>query len=221
MGPSMFADWRYEPLDPRRFPVGDGPFRVRGVAFVTALGYIDRRLPGGRPAFLHGLGPSDPFARYYEQPFDPTRDYDASPLVRLLVVAARLAHAPIGRFIEARSRWSAAGEARGPLKPAVTQSPEKMAERLHLDFNRYFQPTRARTVGIAEGRFEGELACVPRSMNGLYVGATVGFVGGALRLAGARDPSFEWQPPESDGSLAGVTTERVRFVATWRSGGIE
>jgi hypothetical protein len=210
-----FEAWRYEPLDPRRFPVGEGPFRVTGAAFVTAMSYVDRRLPGGRKALLTALGSGDPFARYYDQSFDAALYYDVSPLLRLLCVGARITHAPVPRFIEARSRWSAALDARGPLKPAVKTSPERMAERMHLDFNRYVRPTHARTVGIERGRFDGELAKVPAPMNGFYVGATVGFVSGALSLVGATEIHFEWEPPSKDGQHAGVPVERLRFVSTW------
>jgi hypothetical protein len=209
----MVGAWCYEPLDTVRFPPGEGPFRVRGVAFVTALNYVERRLPGGWDALVASMDES--VASYCDQAFDLTESYDASVLLRLLVVAAKVAHAPVGRFIEARSRWSANGERRGPLQPAAAASPEKMAERLHLDFNRYFRPTSARSLAVAPGRFEGELTKVPTPMNGLYVGATVGFVSGALELTGARGVAFEWTPPFADGVHAGVPLERLAFLATW------
>jgi hypothetical protein len=208
--------WRYEPLDPTRFPVGESPFRVRGLAFVTALSYVDTRLTGGRPRFLGALGPDDPFAKYYDQIFVVSGEYDASALLQIYRTAAQLKGVAVGRFIEERSRWSAASDTQGMWKPLLkTSSPEAMAERLHLAFNRYFTPTRARTVSVVPGRFEGELSKLPANMSGLYVSATVGFVSAALELAGAHEPSVEWKRPTGDGELGGIRTESARFVATW------
>jgi hypothetical protein len=211
----MVGRWRYEPLDLNRFPPGEGPFRVRGVAFVTALSYVKRRLPGGREALVEVLGVGTPVTAYCDQAFDPAEAYDASILLRLLSAAAKIAHAPLERFIEARSRWSAKTEQRGMLKSMVGRAPEQMAKRLHLDFMRYFRPTTARSIAVTTGRFEGELEKVPAPMNGLYVGATVGFVSGALELTGAREVRFEWGSPVRDGVCADVPLERLDFVATW------
>jgi hypothetical protein len=209
--------WRFDPLDPRRFPVGEGPFRVRGVAFEAAMHYVDRRVPGGREGLVAALGPSDPFAGYFSQIFVAAGDYDASPLVRLYEVCARLVGEAIGPFIEARGRASAPQDATRTWKPIMkTSSPEAMAERLPLAYNRFFAPSTAAHIAIAPGRFEAELSTVPAPMNGLYVCSTHGWVPGALELAGARNVQLTWEQPRSDGELHGVPVERVRFVASWR-----
>jgi len=208
-----FADWRYEPLDPKSFRVGDGPFRVSGRAFAAATSYLDRRLPGGHDGLLAALGPKDPFLAYYAQRFEPERDYDASALLYLLRVAAKLAHAPLARFIEARSRWSAKRDA---PKEAKAASPESIAMRMPTSFNGYFWPPYARAISVSDGVFEGELAKVPVTMDGLYVAATVGFVSGSLELAGAKGLHFEWERPAPGSSHGGTRCERLRFVATWR-----
>jgi hypothetical protein len=56
---------------------------------------------------------------------------------------------------------------------------------------------------------------VPDCMNGLYCSSTVGFVSGALELAGGRGVRLEWAAPVREGSLSGVSTCRARFVARW------
>src|ERR1700722_9096162 len=130
----MVGPWSYEPLELARFPPGEGPFGVQGMAFVTALHYVERRLPGGRNALAAALGVGSAVATYCKQTFDPSESYDASILLRILSAAAKIAHAPIGRFIEARSRWSATTERHGVLKTLAGAPPEAMAKRLHLDF---------------------------------------------------------------------------------------
>jgi hypothetical protein len=207
--------WRFEPLSLDRFPLGEGPFRVRGLAYVAALAFADRKLPGGRKALPALLG-DDPMGRYFDQIFVPPGSYDVSPLLALHVAAARLARQPIGRFIEQRSRLSAAHDAKGMWKPLLASAAVRpMAERLPLAYNRYFEPSHARISGLDDRRFEGELTRVAECMNGLYVHSTVGFVSGALELAGAKNVRLEWGSPVRDGAIDGVATCRVRFVAHW------
>jgi hypothetical protein len=207
---------RYEPLGVDQFPLGEGPFRARGLAFVSALKYVDTRLRGGRAAFLEALGPGDPFAPYYDQIFLVTGDYDVSPLVRLYTVVAAVEHTPVGRFIEARSRWSAESTTKGLWRPILkVSSPEAMAESTNQAFNRFFQPCHAEKVASHKGHFEGELHKLPACMSGLYTSSTVGFFGEAIEIAGGKGCKVEMARPEADGALAGVSLLRVRFTATW------
>lgn len=207
---------RYEPLGVDQFLVGEGPFRARGLAYVSALKYVDTRLRGGRAAFLEALGKGDPFAPYYDQIFLVTGDYDVSPLVRLYVVAAAMQGAPVGRFIEERSRWSAESTTKGLWKPILkASSPEAMAESSSHAFNRFFHPCKAEKITSQPGHFEGELSKVPACMSGLFTSSTIGFFAEAVEIAGGRSCLVEIGKPVSDGELAGVSVLRVRFVATW------
>ncbi|NUP06688.1 MAG: hypothetical protein HOW73_11595 [Polyangiaceae bacterium] len=208
--------FRIEPLPPSLFPIGDGPFRVRGLAYTTALEYVDTRLPGGRPALLAELGHDDPWAAYLQQIFVVAGDYDASPLVRVFCAVAKLKNRPVAEFIERRSRASAKADVHGMWKPLLkTSSPEAMAERLHIAFNRYFRPCEAQNLSVTPGRFEAELTKMPEPMAGLYVSSTRGFVSAALSAAGARDADIVMAPPGPDGREGPVPLLRARFVATW------
>jgi hypothetical protein len=205
---------RFEPLDPRSFRLGEGPFRARGVAYVGVLEYVDTKLAGGRAGLAPRLGA---FAPYFDQLFVATGDYDLSPLVRLFVVLAGLARRDPVAFVEERSRRSGPRMTQGLWKPVLkTSSPEAMAERLPFAFNRYFGPTHARGVDVGPGRFVCEISGVPAPMNGVHVASTMGFVASSLEVAGASDARVDFTGPASDGELAGVPTERWRFVATWR-----
>jgi hypothetical protein len=179
------------------------------------MDYIDHRLPGGRVAFLDALGPHAA-AAYYDQIFVASGDYDISPLVLLYRVVAKMKGVPTGKFIEARSRWSAASVIQGLWKPVLkTVSPEAMADRVHFAFNRFFEPSRATPILVAPGRLEVEFTTIPAHMNGFYTTSTVGFVEAALELAGAKDARLEFARPQPSGELAGVPIERHRFVGTW------
>jgi hypothetical protein len=212
------AEWRYEPLDPARFAVGDGPFRARGHAYVQALRYVDAKVPGGRAAFRAKLGHADPFAPYYDEIFLVTADYDVSPLLHLYIVVADLEGTHVDRFIEARARWSGAADTRGMWKLALRgPSPERVAERMRFAFNRYFPPCEGHSVAVEPGRFEGRLARVPAQMSGLYKDATLGFFAGALGEAGARDVRPFAEHPTPCGLHAGVPIVEVRFAVAWGS----
>lgn len=212
--------FRYEPLGPELFPVGQGPFRARGLAYVTALKYIDARFPGGRAGFLSALGPGDPWAPYFSELFLVSGDYDASPLLRLYVACAAFVGDDVGRFIVERARRSAVADAQGMYKPMLhADTPEGMAERLHLAFKRYFPPCGAITISVAPGRFEGELSKLPEPMAGMHTSSTIGFVAGALDLTGAEEIHVEITSATPEGEISGVPILTARFVATWRSAG--
>ncbi len=208
--------WRFEPLDAVTFPVGEGPFRARGLAYVNALRYVDTRIPGARSSFLRALGERDPFATFSDQIFLVTGDYDVSPLVRLFVVAAGVTGIPVARFIQERSRWSGGSDTQGVWKPALHGStPTEVAARLNFAFERYFPPCRGDVLATQPERFDGELRGLPSCMNGLYVQSTIGFYVGALEGAGARDVLVHFEQPEPDGAREGIAVERVRFAVQW------
>lgn len=210
------AEWRFEPLSTSLFPLGEGPFRARGLAYATALDYVDKRLKGGRAALLAELGPNDPWAPYLDQLFVAGANYDASPLVRLFVGAARLKGWSTSEFIAVRAHSSAKSAVHGIWKPLLkTSSPEAMAERLPLAFNRYFHPSQARTVTVANGRFDADLVKLPEPMAGMHVASTQGFVTAALSFAGARGVVFHVDGSTPDGRVGGVPLVRTRFSAIW------
>ncbi|APR81627.1 Hypothetical protein A7982_06976 [Minicystis rosea] len=212
----MAPSFRYEPLSPARFPIGQGPFRARGLAYVMALKYVDTRFSGGRPAFLEALGASDALAAFYDQIFLVSGEYDVSPLLRLYLVCARSEGIDIGRFIEDRARKSADSDAKGMWRPLLNaSSPEHMADRTHLAFNRYFPPCQATPLAARPGHFEGRLSKLPSSMTGLYTSATAGFICAAVELAGGIAPTIEWDRSSTDGQISGVSLEKVRFTVKW------
>lgn len=209
--------WNFEPISLARFPLGEGPFRVRGLAYLAAMAYVEHRLPGGRIALAQLLA-GDPYGPYFDQIFVPPGNYDVSPLLRLHQHAAKKEGTPIGRFIEERSRASASHDARGMWKPLFGGvSVPTMAERLPLAFNRYFDPCHARVLSVTETSFSGELTKLAEPMTGLYTNATTGFVSGALAFAGAQDVTLDWETAEREGSHEGIPTYKVRFVARWRA----
>lgn len=198
---------------------------MRGLAYATLLDYVDKRLPGGRPALLTALGVDDPWVSYIDQLFVVGADYDASPLGRLFVAAARVRGEEVARFVEKRAQQSAKTDVHGMWKPLLkTSSPEAMAERLHIAFNRYFrtsttdpkdQGCEAKPISVAKGRFEAELGGLPAPLAGVHVWSTRGFVTAALALAGAREPTISLDAPTPDGRFQGVPLLRVRLVSTW------
>lgn len=207
--------FRFEPIGVDRFPLGDGPFRVRGLAYVAALAYVDKRVSGGR-AVLETLFEGDPVRDYFQQIFVLSGSYDVSPLLRLHVALAKLERKAIGRFIEERSRASATHDARGMWKPLFgAGSLPAMCERLPIAYNRYFEPSQAKVTTADAAHFAGELTRVPECMSGFYASATTGFVSAVLELAGVKNVRLEWTPLSRDSNLSGVPTGRTRFVARW------
>jgi hypothetical protein len=207
--------FRFDPIGTDRFPLGEGPFRVRGLAYVAALAYVDKRLQGGRAA-LDQIFAGDPVRAYFDQIFVPPGSYDVSPLLRLHLAAAPREGKPIARFIEERSRASAVHDARGMWKPLFGAGTlPAMCQRLPLAFNRYFDPSQATVTAADPSHFSAELSRVPDCMSGMYVASTNGFVSAVLELAGAQNVRLEWTSPMREGNLSGIVTCRIRFVAYW------
>ncbi len=210
--------WRYDPLDLARFPVGEGPFRARGLAFVNALKYVELKYPGGLAAFRAALGPNDPYAAYYDQIFVVAGDYDVSPLLHLFAALARMESVPVSQFIVDRARWSGGSDSKGVWKPALRgNSVADVAGKLHFAFERYFPPSRAEPRATSANRFEGELSNVPTNMDGLYAQSTIGFYEGALEGAGAKKIRVQFERPVPDGQHLGTPVERIRFAVTWET----
>jgi len=208
--------WRFEPLGAEAFAIGESPFRVRGLAYVSVLDYVRHKTPGGFAALEQAFA-NDPFLPYFNQLFVSLGNYDAAPLLRLFALAARIEGKSVGDFIERRSRGSARLDSAGTFRPLLSaKSLAQLVERLPLAFNRYYEPCRA-SVGDLDGHgFRGSLDNVPESMNGLYVFSTQGFVGACLEGAGAKNVRFEWQRPGTTGTHSGVRVESLRFNASWR-----
>ena len=210
------SPFRFEPLGPSVFPVGDGPFRARGLAYLATLEYVDKRLSGGRSALVDALGPGDPWASYLDQICVATGEYDVSPLLRVYLVGARQRGVSAAAFIERRAAGSGAEVPQHLWKALLGRpSTEAMAERMHVAFNRYFPPCEAHPIAVKPGRFEGELSRLPAPMCGLYTAATSGFWLGALPLAGGSDIRATFEAPVTDGELRGVPLVKVRFAVTW------
>ncbi len=203
--------WSYEPLERPGHP-----FRARGLAYVSALKYVDGPLPGGRRAFLEALGTSED-AAFYDQIFIVAGDYDVSPLLRLYVVAAAIEKTPLAAFIEERARWSGSSDSKGLWKPSLHgATPEDVAAKLHFAFNRYFPPCHAQPLNAERETFSGELSLIPTCMNGLYTASTLGFYRGALDGVGATGVHVDWERPIASGMHGGTKIERLRFTVTWK-----
>jgi hypothetical protein len=207
--------FRFDPLDPAQFPVGQSPFRVRGLAYVSVLDYLRRKTPRGLQQFESMLE-GDPFLPYYQQLFVPLGDYDAVPLVRLFLTAAAFEGVAPARFVEDRAKGSARSDADGIWKPLLSaKTLEQMVERMPVAFNRYYEPCRARVLEVGANAFTGELESIPAPINGLYSFSTQGFVGECLHRAGAGSVRFAWRESKRQGELRGVPLESLRFEARW------
>ena len=206
---------RFEPIASPRVPLGQGPFRARGVVYTAVLRYAHKLLPGRMEALRSALG-DDATAAFLDQIFVASASYDISPLVRVCVVAAAIEGRSPSDFTRDRARESANMDVRGIYRVLLKlSSPEAMAERLPRAFNRYFEPCRAARAKLRRGGLESELSQIPEPMSGWYMAATDGFVSRALEMAGANGPRFSWARPEADGEAEQIPLVRLPFKVRW------
>jgi hypothetical protein len=201
---------------PNPFPLGQGPFRARGWAFLGALKYFSLRLRGGKPALMGALD-SPELVAFWNQIFIATSDYDVVPLVAAYVAGARVEGVTPYHFVRERARAAGESDTTGAWSKLLkTSSPRAMSKRLNMAFDRYFSPCRAVARVDEPGTYQGVLMHVPACMNGLYTASTEGFVSRALEMAGARSLRFEWVGSKSGGHLESIPTENHEFSATFQ-----
>lgn len=199
-----------------RAPPGADPFRARGIVYLATLKYVDMKLSGGRAALRAALGQGGS-TDFVDQIFLAGSLYDIGPLIETHGACARLEGIPLRDFVVARSRESAETDIRGIYRVMLRlSSSTKVAERLPRAFSRYFVPCRATARDVQSGLIDARFSCLPRPTAQWYLYAVEGFVSRALELAGARDVSFSWKPPEPDAPMGSIETVALDAVIRWR-----
>jgi len=180
----------------------------------TGVDYLQRKTPGGIAEVSAHISPDS--TRYLQRDLLVNGMYDLAPLVEAFVVAARLEHVPITRFVRQRSRESAELDIavfhQVLLKLTCAKS---MAERMAWVFNRYVSPCSAENLSVEEGHLTAKMTSLPRCMHGFYFSSTEGFVSRCMELSGARMVHFEWGELSPAGQLAGIELVNTRIDISW------
>lgn len=208
-----------EPLDESRplpFRPGEGPFRIKGVAYRGHLDYVAEHVPGGVEEMVRGF--RDPaLATFFEQKFLASTFYDVIPLVVAGYVCARQCRKSFSEFVRIRSRYQAQKDIGGIYRVLLKLvSPMHVIQRLPALQAQYLDFTKDGTVEVVEPK-RVVLRCtgLPAMLAGWYTTVNETYIEVVLTAAGARNVLVRTAPHEPDGKLEGVAAVKWRSEVVW------
>lgn len=171
------------------FEPGEGPFHIKGTAYIFHYRWAQEFLPGGVEAQLQALGPlgEHPFFR---QIFIGGTMYDLFPLVALGYACGSLRGESLVEFVRMRARYQAEQDLRHIRKWLVKiASPTVVAKRFPSILTSYFDFGEAETEHADKG-VRGYVRGVPEIIGSWMIATCDGFASHALEVNGAHDIRF-------------------------------
>lgn len=174
--------------------------KVRGRLLEAAFGRI-AQVSGGREALMELL--PEATRRRVEPIWIATAWYDAEIFFDVMAASARMQGIDPVDFIRRSSERAAEHDIQGIYRQTLRpKSPTDMAERLPRVFHRYYD-TPLRVLGLEERSLRVDFGDVPAHRAEMFQALNEGFMGAALRIAGAQDVRFRWtQHPATSGCVA-------------------
>lgn len=176
--PDFFAEVRAAP--------GQGPFHVRGSAYLFHEHWVKEFLPGGTRAQRDGLGEfgAHPF---FDTIFIPSGMYDVFPLVALGIACAQIRRETLEQLTLTRARYQAEQDIRHFRKWLVKlASPTAVAARLPSIAANYFDFSTA-DAEVQDLAATCVLRSVPETISQWMVWTCLGFGLYALEVNGAKE----------------------------------
>lgn len=197
-----------------RYAPGESPFHVKGHVYRSSVGYYTAAVPGGMPEIERHL--DAPFARFFRQHFLTASWYDALPLLPFSIAAAKARGLSHHEALVERAAAQAEADIHGLYKVILNiTSPETIAARVGRAAMQYFDFGEATSRVIDERTHEVTHAGVPMPLVPLGAPLAEGFLMTALRISGAREPTFHAAPPLRAGETDGMPTYDLRFTIGW------
>lgn len=197
------------------FPIGESPFRVKGVLYQGTQAYFAKRVKGGMEALLAAIE-DPPLRAFIGQRFLAASYYDVLPVYPLIHVEARVCSQPLPVYLRQRGEWQAEQDISGVYKVMLKlASPEAVAARLPRLVTQILNFGSVQQVESSVGVRSFTLAGMPGVLVAWYMNGLTVYAQHALRLAGARTCQVTMRPAEADGQQHGVDVVRLRFDIQW------
>ena len=208
-----------EPLDESRalpFRPGEGPFRIKGVAYRGHLAYVSEHVPGGVEEMLRGF--RDPaLAAFFEQKFLPSTFYDIVPLVVAGYVCARQSRKTFSDFVRVRSRYQAEQDVGGIYRLLIKLvSPMHVIERLSALQSQYLDFAEGGAELVGERHALLHRPRLPAMLAGWTATVLESYVDVLLTRAGAKSVLARSRPLVPDGHVKGVAAVKWECDITWQ-----
>ena len=203
--------------NPSRFPIGEGPFRIKGSGYVLHLQYVAEHVQGGTTRFLDALdGPK--LRDFFAQPFIVGLWYDIVPLIEAGHCCAALTGTTFERFVRTRARHQFDGDLHMFRKLLLRlASPSMLATRIPPVVASYLDFTTCAVDSQKGERVTGTLLGVPRPTADWVRYVFEEFVQRALEVNGVTKSSMRWKPARCE-PKQGITCEDWAYVIEWNVG---
>lgn len=197
------------------FPVGEGPFHIKGVAYRGHLDYVEKYVRGGARACREGF--QDPaLQKFFEQQFLASSWYDVYPLIAAGNVCANIAGMEVDKFLRVRARYQAEKDIAGVYKIfARLASAEGVTTRLTRMSASYFDFGADEIRQLAPKHIEAVRKGVPTMVVPWSAPVVETYVDYALKINGAKDYKIEIRPPRRDGTAHGIETMTMGMEISW------
>lgn len=208
-----------EPLDESRplpFRPGDGPFRIKGVAYRGHLEYVAEHVPGGVDEMLRGF--RDPaLAEFFAQKFLASSFYDIVPLVVAGYVCARQSRRSFSEFVRVRSRFQAERDVGGIYRLLIKLvSPMHVIERLSALQSQYLDFAEGAVEIVDDHHVVLVRPKLPAMLAGWNATVLEAYIDVLLTRAGAKSVLARPRPLEPDGTVHGFAAVRWKCDVTWQ-----
>ena len=208
----MFRSFRPDELP---CPVGQSPFRIKGMAYrLTWESCAD--VPGGAEAVIERL-PSGEARAFLTQKFLAAGWYDVLPMIWLDVARADVLGLPPERSLALgttkHARASLGGIYRSLLRLLSTSTAAAVLPRI---VHTYYDFGTVTTSQDGPDGVYGVVRGVPALIAGWYMICSGAFAAEALSLGGAREVSVEWAPPKPAGRRDGFPLTDLSWRLRWR-----
>lgn len=206
-----------EMVDNWPFPFGNGPFRIKGVAYVGQRKGLDKSWRGGFDGFMTVLESESPeLARFLQQPFLASSFYDVFGLAAISHYVSRMSSRPFADMV----RRGAGVQMRRDLEGVYSfilnaDSPKAALTRVVTVTNQYFDFSPIVVPELEEGSAILSRREFPLLLAAWYGPVAEGYFAASLESAGARGIQAEASIVATGTGPAGLEMGDFQLRATW------
>jgi hypothetical protein len=183
---------------------GEGPFRIKGVAYRGLIVLVERLVPGGVDALCEALG-DEALGAFVRQPFLASSRYDILPMLPLNTAIAELLGTTLARFSRDAAFGQARYDARHVYRPLVdAHTLTDLATRLPRFGIQYYDFGGYECTEVAPGHLVIRRTGLPRYIVPWYAPMQAAYMEEIVRQLGARRSEAAARRETSDGYDRGI-----------------
>ncbi len=192
---------------------GEGPFRIKGNAYLGHMRWVAERFPGGTEAYLEALSPE--MRAFFGQTFFAMSFFDLMPLVCVAHTCGRAVGMPFFEFVSMRSRDQAQRDLNGVYRTILKLSSARLVSaRIPTLMTQYFDFAQSTVTESESHRLRFEVVGMPVMFAEWLHAAYEGFSAVIVKATGGVAPNLEaeiiQQPP-----IKGYEGCRMRLMIQW------